>query len=964
MSLPTLRDLLARHFNLDELRQLCFDLKIEHEDVPGDTRVAKAQSLVEYCLRHNRLPELGRRCRELRPKAAWPDVDALAAEMENVQQAITAQENLAGILPDDQLAGMLAPLHLKETALLSQLIGEASVAGDVVLGDKAAGDKVMGNKVIQQIVHIYRAGGGRIADERLSQAIASYAGWVMENYGRVPLRGLSDREYDMPDPDLPAVYVSLMAQKEAARWPEQAREDEREPVDMNGLLGQGRRLVVTGAPGSGKTTFLRHIAYLLARALHSGDDAPVRRQLNLDGPLPLPIYLSLGDYHRYRHNNGDGTLIDFISYTLIQQHGVYDLPDDFFAQMLSRENTVCLLLDSLDEIPDEEGRFQASNAVMQLSANRSIGRMLVASRDHAYVGRTILPRPFRRFVVQPMRQEQIAALTGRWCQAVYSPHLAAAETRLLQDEIRALEVIRKEQGEEPLVETPLMVTIVAIVHYNNRKLPQQRAALYEKCVNALLAEQHKGEEGQGQSQPELEKRGGSVDIKRSRLALLAFEMMRSRGDKEAGRTANLSQIQEWLLPAYQRTDGIEAAPAKFEAFRRAMCDRASILHERGGQVEFTHLTFQEFLCAYHLAVNDSPAEIAVFFQDEGRVLHSWWREAILLTIGYLGKTADAQSLKLVEALLGAFPDDAAGLAAAELAASGLLELEITAPAARQMARQRLTALLTAPAQTGTPALRALAGRTLSRLGDTRRGVGVIERDGLKLPDIRWGEEVPAGTYSYQQVEIPIPYPFRLARYPITYAQFQCFIDAPDVADKRWWEGMPADTQEWGEQAFPYANHPRERVSWYQAAAFCRWLSHKLDEAIQLPHEYEWEVAARYPDSRFYPWGDEFDKEKTNTREGGVGQTTAVGLYPSGKNPALELYDLSGNVWEWCRNKYANPDDDAVDTSGARRVLRGGSWLDVRGVARAASRYRNFPDVRFGNVGFRVVARRPPSHLDH
>jgi hypothetical protein len=325
--------------------------------------------LVEYCLRHSRLPELGRRCRELRPKVTWPDVAALAESWQNNQ--ITQkylQDNFAG----DQLAGMLAPLHQKETVLLTQLLGDLSVTGDVVGGDKLAGDKVLGNKVIQNIVHIYREGGGRVSDERLGQAVADYAGWVMSYYGRVPLRGLSDREFDMPDPDLPDVYVSLAAQKEASRW--QEREKEPEPVDMSSLLNQGRRLAITGAPGSGKTTFLRHIAYLLARALHTGDETPVRRYLSLDGPLPLPIYLSLGDYHRYRQQNGDGTLIDFISYTLIQQHGVYDLPPDFFARMMSREATVCLLLDSLDEIPDETGRFQASNAVMQLSANRSIGK--------------------------------------------------------------------------------------------------------------------------------------------------------------------------------------------------------------------------------------------------------------------------------------------------------------------------------------------------------------------------------------------------------------------------------------------------------------------------------------------------------------------------------------------------------------------------------------------------------------
>ena len=262
------------------------------------------------------------------------------------------------------------------------------------------------------------------------------------------------------------------------------------------------------------------------------------------------------------------------------------------------------------------------------------------------------------------------------------------------------------------------------------------------------------------------------------------------------------------------------------------------------------------------------------------------------------------------------------------------------------------------------------------MGDPRSGVGVIERDGIKLPDIAWGEWVAAGTYevggdnqaylSLAKQEVTIPHDFRLARYPITYAQFQCFIEAPDVADGRWWRNMPADAQKWDEQRFPYANHPREMVNWWQAMAFCRWLSDKLGQTITLPHEYEWETAARWPDGRYYPWGNEFDSAKANTDEGKIGQTTAVGLYPSGKNAPLELYDLSGNVWEWCRNRDGKPESDLdperVDMGRSSRALRGGSWFNPRYFARAANRSRNHPDARYDDVGLRLVlARRPPSH---
>ncbi|NJL94434.1 MAG: formylglycine-generating enzyme family protein [Anaerolineae bacterium] len=98
-------------------------------------------------------------------------------------------------------------------------------------------------------------------------------------------------------------------------------------------------------------------------------------------------------------------------------------------------------------------------------------------------------------------------------------------------------------------------------------------------------------------------------------------------------------------------------------------------------------------------------------------------------------------------------------------------------------------------------------------------------------------------------------PFPSRAYPITYAQFQAFIDDPEgLVDDRWWQGLaePARFRRPFEQAFPYANHPREMVNWYQAIAFCRWFSHRLggpyalDDVlawkVRLPTEQEWEKA--------------------------------------------------------------------------------------------------------------------------
>jgi formylglycine-generating enzyme required for sulfatase activity len=125
----------------------------------------------------------------------------------------------------------------------------------------------------------------------------------------------------------------------------------------------------------------------------------------------------------------------------------------------------------------------------------------------------------------------------------------------------------------------------------------------------------------------------------------------------------------------------------------------------------------------------------------------------------------------------------------------------------------------------------------------------------------------------------------------------------------------------------------------------------------LPAEWEWQQAATGGDrANEYPWGPEWDSNRTNTSESELNRLTAVGMYPQGASPVGAL-DMSGNVWEWCLNEYGHPSH--TDLSGdARRVVRGGSWLNVRDNARPAYRDRSYPHYRNDDVGVRLVCSSP------
>lgn len=222
---------------------------------------------------------------------------------------------------------------------------------------------------------------------------------------------------------------------------------------------------------------------------------------------------------------------------------------------------------------------------------------------------------------------------------------------------------------------------------------------------------------------------------------------------------------------------------------------------------------------------------------------------------------------------------------------------------------------------------------------------------FSLPLLEW-VEIPAGEVMLKDGSTFEIAPFRMAKYPVTNAQYAAFIEDKGYKDVRWWDGLAhavgsPRASDWRDE-----DCPKLEVTWFEAVAFCRWLTEQMGSTVRLPTEWEWQWAAVGDSGWAYPYGEVFDSAKCSTKESGIGRTNAVRTY-AGVATHFGTVDMSGNVWEWCLNEGTAPQNVQLEGS-ENRVLKGGSWNDAAEKARADFRVHRTPRTRTFNVGFRVM----------
>ena len=790
-------------------------------------------------------------------------------------------------------------------------------------------------------------------EQQVTPYLKTWLKLLANECAHLPLEILDARQgMEQTDPiGLPDIFVPLKAIAPTETWKQTREQDlvlaramaaggKGKPEPVFQLLKEQRLAVLIGDPGSGKSALVNQLTWSLL--------APGQQQSlpdTLHGRTPLRIILRRVEIPAEAKLAQAVWLWDAVEKEIgetletSQQAGRHAKAVlESLKQKLMQPPGGLILLDGLDEVPAADHRrirlLQAIQALVTSLPDNT--RFIVTARPYAYTDPRWRLKEFASFFLTPFDQEQRARFIQGWYDAA-RPRFTLRDADLKQRIPDLIDRVENQPHLRELAERPLLLTLISTLHASGGRLPEDRAQLYKDSIQLLLYHWRREVFRDSDGLP-LRLDDGELLNCLQTLAYNGHQTQRLQADAE--HTADISQAS--ILKAFEPMLG-KLGRDDLLAFLQQ--HTGILIAREQNRFAFPHRSFQEYLAMGWLTAQAEDCLSPEVCDDP-----LWWREVFLLAVIEQQKNPRFATSYIRDVLeCGKDQPDSNRQRLFILAGLALKELNLKgSDGVIKVVRQGLVDLLQDAAALNVSE-RAEAGRVLGRIGDIRKGVGLNDQD---LPDIDWvsipsGEVVLEENASTFQVE-----PFCLARYPITHAQFQRFIDAPDGYDNlRWWAGLDTTPGTSIVPRWTEANHPRERVSWFEAMAFCAWLSERLGTAIQLPTEWQWQQAACSAQSGFdYPWGPDYqtgyaniDETEENAGFHGLDRTTAVDIYPQG-NSLQGVSDLCGNVWEWCLNGYDEPAN--IQASGSfSRVVRGGSWFSYRVSARASYRFNDSPDDR-------------------
>ena len=782
-----------------------------------------------------------------------------------------------------------------------------------------------------------------------------YLKYLEDDTRQIRITGLTSRRAEPYFFGIDEIYIPLntLARRDPTRDKAAGLAEQRREVLEHTL---SRRCVVSGEPGSGKSTFLRRVAFELCRNLRETRPAEAPPFLAADDKR-FPILIRTADLARLL--NADSSPMapdapDWIPYFLGRRSEEFHwgLDAAFFRRKLGEGNCL-VMVDGLDEAPDQALRARISRLFEKATQSFSKCDFLVSTRPQSYAGDSVLAS-FPQVRIEELKPPEIRAFFDHFARGLALNDKESKEFKTGLETALASRFEIREMGRNPV-----MLTALAVLQHNDQRLPEYRVELFGSILGWLAAAR-KEKPGRPAAEKCLEY-----------MRKLALSMQAAPG----GRLVQVNKRTAAELSAKVFGGTVEAN----EKLLESETQDSGIISAVGNDVKFWHLSFQEYLAAREIAgLNETQLIEAVV--TSGMLYHPEWREVMRLLGGVLRVQGESRIEWLFQAILDQLPDRPAlaertrcaallGNMMRDLSGMGYTpktpDYERTVQAVMRIfdageeekidIKTRIEAA-DALGQAGDPRLEENWVRVPA--GTFRMGAQKQDSEGENYDALARDNESPPHEVTLQE--------FRIGRFPVTVQEFAKFIDGDGYQTPKHWKegfGQFTEPEDWERQK-QHPNRPVVNVSWYEASAYCSW------NGSRLPTEAEWERAARGTDGRKYPWGNEPPNEElaNSADENGnpnIGHPTPVGLYPRGATPE-GIQDLAGNAVEWCsdwrgEDYYAKSptENPPGPEKGEWRVLRGGSYDFYPQGLRASVRVGSHPGLRVALLGFRCAREVSP-----
>jgi energy-coupling factor transporter ATP-binding protein EcfA2 len=481
----------------------------------------------------------------------------------------------------------------------------------------------------------------------LSVLEKEYRQRVVEQFGSIELRGIQVSHRVILDLD--KVYVPLHVE-EAQEITEQGQQTIQllnRRLGIADVLSHQRRILITGAPGSGKSTLVSFLATGLADGRLAAEWGWSER------PVPLVIVVrALREAFR--------TIDELAAHLGLDRRLV---------AWLFNQGRVVLFVDGLDEAP-ESVRSDLTAWLATIAETYPAVRMIVTSRPTGMMGemeRCLVD--FRPYRLAELSSEDVEEFIDRWCLAaeisVRKDSEAQGQAHAAADDLKSR--ISQNRSVQRIAVNPLLTTILCVVHrFLGRSIPEHRVTLYEKCTDLLLYEWDRAKFPEGAAV-------GGLDAPQKRMLLRGVaRLLHDRHEAEIPEEQVVEHFAR-MLPELGRPE------SDARRIVQEIRDRSGLLVERRpGFFGFSHLTFQEYLAALDYSARRELKQLVDHWKD------AWWHEVIALAAGVPGGSAG----RIAQGLLAKKDDVATVLAAQCLETAIDMPIEV-----RQQIEKRLQRLV-------------------------------------------------------------------------------------------------------------------------------------------------------------------------------------------------------------------------------------------------------------------------------